>query len=130
MAGHYGHILKVAFSAFIANRAIMRVIGHQPFDDMFPKLYCFCVRYGDPLVVCNWFHTRHYKSSLPVVFILVNFYSTLTAGAHRSQCRMPAEIRQVKAKSKARFQEILSRFYVVRFVIYIERWHWPFIKIY
>jgi hypothetical protein len=33
MANHYGHVLQVAFPAFLADRAIVRVIQHQVFDN-------------------------------------------------------------------------------------------------
>src|SRR5207253_7796886 len=32
VAGHVGHVLEMAFAAFVADRTIMRVIGHKPFD--------------------------------------------------------------------------------------------------
>ena len=31
--GHYSHILQMAFSAFVAHRTVVRMVGHQPFYD-------------------------------------------------------------------------------------------------
>jgi hypothetical protein len=30
LPGHFGHILKMALSAFVTNRAILRVMQHKP----------------------------------------------------------------------------------------------------
>ncbi len=42
-----------------------------------------------------------------IVLIFKNLYGTLPAGAHTSQCRMPAEIRQIDAQAKTDFQQVL-----------------------
>jgi hypothetical protein len=119
VARHYRHVLQVAGSPFVAYCTIMRMISHQPFDDMFTKLYCFVVLYRDPLIVCHRFHTGHYQSAFLIILIFVNLYGTLATRAHRSQRRVPAEIWQVEAQGKASFQKILSWFYFVRFVVNI-----------
>src|SRR5690606_11376360 len=33
VAGHHRHVLQVAVTAFLAHRAVVRVVGHQPLDD-------------------------------------------------------------------------------------------------
>src|SRR4051812_27204503 len=43
MACHYGHILKMAFPTFITNRAIVRMIHHQPLNHRCPKCFGFWI---------------------------------------------------------------------------------------
>ena len=108
VAGHHRHVLQMARSTFVAYSAIVGVIRHQPFDNVLAKLHRFLVLYRDPLIVRNWLHTRHDQPAFLIVFIFKYLYSTLTAGANRSQRRMPAEIWQIVAQRKASFKEILS----------------------
>jgi len=39
MATGHGHLLQLAFTTLIADRAIVRMIGHRPLDDMFAQLH-------------------------------------------------------------------------------------------
>ncbi len=39
MTGHHRHILKVAFAAFVAGRTVVRMVGHQAFDDVGSELF-------------------------------------------------------------------------------------------
>src|SRR5687768_953200 len=82
VASHHSHILKMTRTALVAYCAIMRMICHQPFDHVFAKLHRFFIFYGDPLVICHRFHTRHYQPAFAVVFIFVDLYGTLTASAN------------------------------------------------
>ena len=41
MSRHHGHILEVTRPAFIAYCAIVRVIGHEPFNNMITKFMRF-----------------------------------------------------------------------------------------
>jgi len=38
MTGHYRHVLKMTFSAFITDRAIVGMVDHQPFNNPSSKL--------------------------------------------------------------------------------------------
>ncbi len=38
MARHDGHVLQVAFAAFIAHRAVVGMVGHQAFNDGRPGI--------------------------------------------------------------------------------------------
>ena len=38
VAGHHGHVLQMAFAAFVAHRAIVRMVQHQPFRHAGAKL--------------------------------------------------------------------------------------------
>lgn len=51
VAGHHRHVLQVAVTAFLAHRAVVRVVGHQPFDDAGAELLGLFVFDGDPGVV-------------------------------------------------------------------------------
>ncbi|HKY55507.1 MAG TPA: hypothetical protein VJM08_14415 [Anaerolineales bacterium] len=53
---HNRHILEMARSSLVTNSAVVWMVCHQPFDDMFPKLHSFMVLDRDPLIVCHWFH--------------------------------------------------------------------------
>jgi hypothetical protein len=41
MTGHHGHILQVAVAALFADRAVVRVVGHQPLHYAFAELLRF-----------------------------------------------------------------------------------------
>ncbi len=51
VAGHHCHVLQVAVTAFFADWAVMRVVGHQPFDDTGPEGLGLFIFDGDPGVV-------------------------------------------------------------------------------
>jgi len=51
VAGHHGHVLQMAVTAFFAHRAVVRVVGHQPFNDAGAKHFRFFVVDGNPATV-------------------------------------------------------------------------------
>ena len=40
MTGHDGHVLEMAFAALVADRAIVRVVQHEPLDHARPEGLC------------------------------------------------------------------------------------------
>jgi hypothetical protein len=38
MASCYGHVLEQTMSSFIADRTVMRMVHHEPFDDVFTEI--------------------------------------------------------------------------------------------
>src|SRR6185437_14519091 len=40
MPSHHGHILKMALASLLADRAVMRMNGHQPLDHAGAELHC------------------------------------------------------------------------------------------
>ena len=53
---HHGHVLQMTGAAFIAHRAIMRVIGHEPLYDSRSEVNRGLVSNGNPLIVGNGLH--------------------------------------------------------------------------
>jgi len=51
VAGHHCHVLQMAVTAFLTDRAVVRVVGHQPFNDAGAKHFRFFVIDGDPAAV-------------------------------------------------------------------------------
>ena len=97
MPVHHRHVLEVAFPALVADRAIVRMAGHQPFGHGFPKCLGLGIvdRDADPSSA-GVRQAMTIRLSCRFVFELLD--SALAAGAHRSHGRMPAEIGNVEAQ--------------------------------
>src|SRR5438093_2930074 len=98
-------------SAFIANRTIMRMIGHQPFNDLTAERFSCFVFYGKTNSVLNAFHAAHHQTTLFVVFVFKDFYGTLPACAYAAQRRMPAKVRQVETQCQTGFEQVFTGLY-------------------
>src|SRR5690606_36023783 len=90
VAGHHRHVLQVAVTAFLAYRAIMRVVDHQPLDDAGAERLGFLIVDGNPAVVGRRGHAGHDQAAAGVVLIAVLLDRTLAAGAHATQRGVPA----------------------------------------
>ncbi|KAF5294379.1 hypothetical protein FQR65_LT19985 [Abscondita terminalis] len=73
-------LVKMAVAAFLADRTVMRVVGHQPFDDAGAKGFGFLVVDGDPGVVGGGGHARHDDTPACVVLVVVLLDRALAAG--------------------------------------------------
>ena len=78
---HQCHILKMAFSSFFTDRAVMRMANHQAFDDALAHIMGLLISDGNPGPVAGRRHAGHDDGTLLVVFIPVLFDGTLTTGS-------------------------------------------------
>jgi hypothetical protein len=46
----------MTFAALITDRAIVRVVNHEPFDDTCPEFPNVVVIYGNPCSISRWGH--------------------------------------------------------------------------
>ncbi len=127
--GHHRHVLQVALAAFVAYRAIVRVVQHHPFDDTRTEGPHFRVVYRDACSICSRGHTGHHDLSTAVVFIPELLHCTLSACAHRLHRRVPAEIRDIKPQRQAGMQQVISVLYFVGLVIYKNYRHYQYSQI-
>ncbi len=97
VAGHHRHVLQVAVAAFLTDRAVVRVVGHQPFDDTGAERLGFFIVDGDPGVVGGWGHAGHDDATTGVVLVGVLLDRTLATGTDATKSGVPAEIRDVEA---------------------------------
>ena len=123
VAGHYRHILQVTVTAFFTDRAIVRVVGHQPLDHAFTELLRFTVIDGDEGAVGCRGHTGHHQTAARIFRVLVLLYRTLAASADASQRRMPAKVRNIKAEGKTSLQQVVRSVYLILFAVYMNRSH-------
>ena len=82
------HVLEQTLATFVANRAIMGVVEHQPFNDMFAKVHRLTVCGGHHHVVLGLDHATHLH---PFKRSLQKFNGTHPTSTHRSQRRMIAK---------------------------------------
>src|SRR6201997_1442599 len=107
MTGHHRHVLKMAFAAFVADRAIVRMVLHQALNHGCAKRRRFGVGNRDAGALRDRRHARHHELACCVLLIAKLLDCALTACSHRSQCRMPAEIWQVIAQRETGVQKVL-----------------------
>src|SRR5215831_8927033 len=94
MAGHHRHVLEMALTAFIAHRAVMRMIQHEALDDSRAECDRFRIMDRDACAFGGRRHAGHHDFPLLIVFILELLDGTLTAGTYGPECGVPAEIGQ------------------------------------
>jgi hypothetical protein len=114
VAGHHGHVLEVAFPAFITHRAVMGMVGHEKFNNRSPELKGFRVIDGDAHVIADRRHAGHDDFAGNIFFIPKPLHSALAACANRPDGRVPAEIRDIKSQGQAGMKEILAFFDLIR----------------
>ncbi|MNQ42066.1 hypothetical protein D3C85_557620 [compost metagenome] len=123
VAGHHRHVLQVAVTAFLAHRAVVRVVGHQPFDDAFAKAPGFLVVDGDPGLVGGGRHAGHDDAPAGVVLVVVLLHRTLAAGADAAQRRVPAEVGNVEAEGQTGLQQVVCAIDFERLAVYVDSGH-------
>jgi hypothetical protein len=111
MPCHHGHILQVAFSSLIANGAVVRVVCHEPFDDVGAEGGCLRIIDRGSKAVADGCDARHGEASLRVVFVFEEHDGALAAGSCGAKGGVPAKIREVELKGETGFEEILSRIF-------------------
>ncbi|MCY1382272.1 hypothetical protein D9M69_702800 [compost metagenome] len=97
VAGHYRHVLQVAVTAFFTDRAVVRVVGHQPFNNTGAERLGLFIIDGDPGVVGGRGHAGHHDTTTGVVLVGVLLHRALAASANAAKGRVPAEIRDIEA---------------------------------
>jgi hypothetical protein len=107
VSGHDRHILEVALAPFLADRAIVGMIGHQPFDDGAAHLGRLRFRDRDPGAVLRRGHAGHDDLALSVVLVPVLRHRALATGAHRAERRVPAEVGQIDTECQTGCEQIL-----------------------
>jgi hypothetical protein len=115
--GHDRHILEVAFAAFVADRAVVRMIFHQEFRGARTEGLCLGIIHGDAHAFGQRGHAGHDDSAARVFFVLELLHRALAACAHGVHGRVPAEIREVEAQGEAGLEEVLARLDLVVFVV-------------
>jgi len=108
VTGHDRHVLQMAFTAFVANRAIMRMIDHEPFDDGGPEGFRFRIEDRDPRAIGGGSHARHDDLSAGIFLVFELLDGALPARPHRAQGGMPAEIGKIHSQRKTRFEQVFS----------------------
>jgi hypothetical protein len=103
---HHRHVLEMAFAAFIAHRAVMGVVDHQPLYHGSPELHGFGVVYGNTHPFAHRGHAGHDDFTTGIVFVPEPFYGAQPAGSHRPQGGMPAEMGHIKTQGKAGMKQV------------------------
>src|SRR5579883_2816065 len=107
VAGHHGHVLEMALAAFVADRAVVRVVEHEAFDDAFAEFHGFWIVDRDARAVADRGHAGHDELALVVRLILELLDGALPARADRAERGVPAKVRQVEAGFEAGGEEIV-----------------------
>jgi hypothetical protein len=123
MAGHDRHVLKVAFSALVADRAVMGMVQHEPFDHAGPEGPRIGIVDGQAHSIDHRGHAGHGDPAPRVLVILEHFDSALTARADRVQGRVPAEVGKVESKGQAGPEEVLAFFNLMGLIVDVDRNH-------
>ena len=123
VTGHHGHILKVAVTALFTDRAVVRVVGHQPFHNAFTELFGFFVINRNKGAFGGWRHTGHHQATTRVFRVLILLHRTLAASTDAAQRRMPAKVRNIEAKRQTSFQQVVRPVDFVFFAVYMNRSH-------
>ena len=123
MPGHQGHVLQMAFAAFFAYRAVMRMVDHQPFDDLGTEIAGFLVCDREAAAVRGRRHAGHDDLALGIVFVLVLLDRALATGAHGMQLRVPAEIGQVEALGKRDLEQVVGGVHLELLAVDLDRCH-------
>ena len=98
VSGHHGHILQMTTAAFVAHGTVMRMVGHQPFDNAGAERLGFFIVDGDPGVVGGRGHAGHDDATTGVVLVGVLLDRALAAGPDATKRGVPAELWNVEAQ--------------------------------
>lgn len=123
VAGHHGHVLQVAMTTLLAHRAVVRVVGHQPFDDAGAEGLGLFIVDADPGVVGGRGHAGHNDAPARIVFIAVLLDRALAAGADAAERRVPAEVRDIKTEGQAGLQQVVRPIDFEIVAVYVDSGH-------
>ena len=115
-----GEILKLTFAPFITDRAIVRVVDHQPFDNRTTERHSFGVSGRNNHTILGRKHAGH-LDTLDRPF--QHFYRADPAGSRHAKRRMPAEMRNNNADSCRRLQDICPVYHFYCDVVYDQFRH-------
>jgi hypothetical protein len=113
----------MTFSAFVAHRTIVRVVGHQQLDIAGAK--------GDRLRICDRNacairsrrHARHNDLTSGIVLVAKLLYGALATRADGMHRGVPAEVGQIESKLETDLQQVLPIFDLMRAIIDINNGH-------
>jgi hypothetical protein len=81
MPGHDRHILQMTLTTFVTDRAIVRMIDHQPFDDRGTEGLGFRIVDRNTCAMGSRGHAGHHQSAAPIMVVFELFDGTLAARA-------------------------------------------------
>ena len=99
--GHDRHVLEVAFASLIADRAVMRMVQHEPFDDARPEGPRLGIIHGEAHAVGHGSHAGHDDPAARVLLVPKQLHRALPARAHGMHGRVPAEVGEVEPQGQA-----------------------------
>jgi hypothetical protein len=102
----------VAFAAYVAHRAVVRMIQHHAFDDAGAERDRFRIVNGNPRLLLGRRHARHDDFALAVLFVLLVlelFDGALAARAHRSQSGCQQKYGRSNPSERQAVQQVLLR---------------------
>jgi hypothetical protein len=123
VAGHHGHVLQMAFPAFIADGTVVRMVRHEPLNDSGAKLLHFRIVDGNAHSILSIAYAGHDNLTASIFLVSKQFDCTLPACAYGMHGRMPAEIRNIETQGEAGVQKILTVFNLIRFVVDVNDRH-------
>lgn len=123
VAGHQRHVLQVAFAAFLADRAVVRVIGHQQLDVVLAELPGQAGIQRNAQVIRDRREAGHHQAAARVFRILVLDHRALPAGADRPHRRMPAKIGQIQSQRQTGSEYIVAVLHVVQVAVDFDPGH-------
>ena len=123
VARHHRHVLQVALAAFLAHRAVVRVVAHQVLDHARAEVHAGLRADRDAHVVCHLRHARHRQATLGVVLVAVHHHRALAARTQRAELRVPAEVRQVETRGQHGMQEVRARLHLDHLPVYVQLDH-------
>jgi len=117
VTGHDRHVLEVAFTTFVADWAVMRMVQHEPLNHARPEGPGLGIIHGNAHSLGRRSHAGHNNPAARVIFILELLYCALAASTHGVHCRVPTEIGEVKTKRETGAQEVLAIFHLIGLII-------------
>ncbi len=106
MARSDRHVLQLAGAPLLADGAIMRMVDHQPFDDMGAERRRLGVGDLDALAVGDRRHAGHFDPAPGVVRPVMDLDRAEPAGADRAHGAVPAEMRHRHALIEAGGEQV------------------------
>ena len=124
VAGHHGHVLQVALAAFLAHRAVVRVVLHQPLDHLFAEVRRERRLDGNAHPV-RLHRQRASHLQAPALIRLVRVFDNgaQPAGADRPQRGVPAEVGQLQMLGETSVQQVLPRLELVVLAVDVDARH-------
>ena len=123
VTGHHGHVLQMTFAPLVAHRAVVRMIGHEPFDDAGSELARLGIGDRDARPIDGGQHAGHHQPAARVVLVLELLHRALPARAHRAEHRMPAEVGKIEPEREGDLKEVLRRVGLEGLIIDGDRRH-------